>query len=83
MRGFLINFLIGIVAIITITYYSLSSDGGDIIYIFLSIVFFGIHFLSLILSKSMKEKKWALIGVLVCVFVSFITFYCINEKRSE
>jgi hypothetical protein len=83
MRVFLINILIGIVAIIIIAYYSLSSDGGDIIYIFLSIVFFCIHFLFLILSKSVNEKKWALIGVLVCVFISFIAFYCINEEKKR
>lgn len=83
MRTLLINTLIGIIAIFTITYYSFNSDGGDIIYIFLSIMFFGVHSLFLIFFKSIKNKKWAFIGVLICVTISFIVFYYINKKKKH
>lgn len=81
MKALFTNFFIGIIVIFIIFYYSLNSDGGDIIYIFLSTLYFFVHFLLLALFKSIKNKKWASIGVLICILISFIVFYCINEKK--
>jgi heme/copper-type cytochrome/quinol oxidase subunit 4 len=81
MRTLLTNIFIGIIAISIISYYSLNSDGGDIIYVFLTTIYFLVHFLLLAFFKSEKDKKWSFIAVLICVIISFIVFYCINEKK--
>jgi multisubunit Na+/H+ antiporter MnhB subunit len=83
MRNQIINLVVSLLVFLLITFYSLSSPGGDIIYIFLVSILIVLQFIvSKYLNRQSNRVSRYLTSFLL-IFISIAIFYFINEKKRE